>query len=144
MAGAEGMFFSPDYAIEEMMPLLAMLAEAAAEETVPAVLHSDGDVRVLMSSIRHAGFAGLHVGSVDQETFREEFDISEAEGLGVLGGLDPDALRAGVDEAVATGIRAGVTAQSGGLLICDDGGITTSAEVAALKSALEVVRDLAL
>ena len=59
-------------------------------------------------------------------------------GLVVLGGIEAATMLSG---ARRLGVHAGLLARAGGLLVCDDGGITSAEEVAALAGALESARD---
>lgn len=140
LAGAAGPLVSPDFALEEVLPRCARLAEEAALEAVPSVFHSDGDVRPLMAGIRKAGFAALHPGGLDPVQFQAVLAAAKRAGMQVLGGISGDALRAGDTSAVAAGTMAALWAEAGGLLISDDGGISTSQELAALVQAFAAAR----
>ncbi len=140
LAGSSGMLVSPDFALDVLLPLLGQLADAAAEQAIPAVLHSDGDTRVLLHAVRRFGFAGVHPGGLTVDEFEKFFDSARREGLGVLGGIDGESLRSGTPSAIAAGERVAVLALRGGLLLCDDGGITTGSEVSALMSAINAAR----
>jgi hypothetical protein len=61
-------------------------------------------------------------------------------GLAIIGGLEGDDMRAGEVVAIASGARAAVAAESGGMLIADDGGLTSTKEVRALFAALGAAR----
>jgi hypothetical protein len=58
----------------------------------------------------------------------------------VVGGLSARTLGTGPPPAVLAGTRLAILAESGGLLIADDGGITTPEEFAALLAALAATR----
>ncbi|MCG2807576.1 MAG: hypothetical protein L6413_04810 [Coriobacteriia bacterium] len=140
LAGAEGPLVSPDFALEEVLPRCARLAEEAALEAVPSVFHSDGDMRPLVAGIRKAGFAALHPGGLGAEQFEAVLAAARRAGMLMLGGISGDALRAGDAAAVAAGTGAALWAAAGGLLITDDGGISTSQELAALVEAFAAAR----
>jgi hypothetical protein len=55
-----------------------------------------------------------------------------------LGGVESAALLSG---AARLGQAAGTLALSGGMLVCDDGGITLPEQIAAYASALEAARE---
>lgn len=143
LAGADGPLLAPDYVFEELVPLLARIADAAAESALPTVLHSDGDTRALLHAVRHAGYAGLHAGGLDEARFERLFDAARAEGLCVLGGIPTSVLGEGPLAAAGAGTRAALLARRGGLLVTDDGGITRPEELAALVSALAAARESA-
>jgi len=140
LAGAEGPLVSPDFALEEVLPRCAKLAEEAALAPVPSVFHSDGDIRALLVAIRKAGFVAVHPGGLNEQQFEALLASAHQAGLQVLGGIPGDALRAGIPAAVAAGTNAAILAQAGGLLLADDGGITTSQELAALVEAFAAAR----
>lgn len=140
LAGAQGPLVSPDYALEEVLPLAARLAEEAALAAVPAVFHSDGDTRALFAALRRAGFSAVHPGGLDDAQIDAYLDAARALDLRVLGGIPGASLRAGAASAVAAGTNAALRAQRGGLLLADDGGITTSEELAALVEAFAAAR----
>jgi len=140
LAGAGGPLVSPDFALEEVLPRCAKLAEEAALSAVPAVFHSDGDTRPLLAGMRKAGFVALHPGGLSESQFDVVLESAHAAGLQVLGGISGDALRSGIPAAVAAGTGAAVLAQAGGLLLADDGGITTPEELAALVEAFAAAR----
>jgi len=140
LAGAEGPLVSPDFALEEVLPRCAKLAEEAALAAVPSVFHSDGDIRALLVAVRKAGFVAVHPGGLSESQFEPVLNAARHAGLQVLGGIEGEALRAGKLAAVAAGTRAAILAQAGGLLLADDGGITTAEELAALVEAFAAAR----
>ncbi len=140
LAGAEGPLVSPDYALEEVLPRCAKLVEEAALGAVPSVFHSDGDIRSLLAGIAKSGFIAVHPGGLTAAHFESVLTAAKRARLQVLGGIEGEALRAGLPAAVAAGTRAAVLAQAGGLLLSDDGGISTPEELAALVEAFAAAR----
>lgn len=136
----EGPLVSPDFSLEEVLPRCGRLAEEALHSAVPALLHSDGDTRPLLTGIRKAGFAAVHPGGLSELQFATLFEAARRAGLVVLGGIPGEALRAGALAAVAAGTRAAVLAQGGGIMVTDDGGISTPEELTALVEALAAAR----
>ncbi|MBN2848449.1 MAG: hypothetical protein JXP72_08390, partial [Coriobacteriia bacterium] len=99
-----------------------------------------GDIRPLLPAIARAGFVAVHAGGgLNVDAFERLFWSARAEGLAVIGGLPTVELRNAV-RAEALGSRIGVLARAGGLLVSDDGGITTPLEVSALVTALAAAR----
>jgi len=139
LAGATGPLVSPDYTLDALVPCYRRIARTADELGTAAVFHSDGDVRVLMPALARAGFAALHVAGVPDDTWSASYAAARSEGLVVLGGIEAMSVEHGVRQA---GERAGRTALAGGLLVCDDGGITTAEEVVAVTAAMDVARDI--
>jgi len=140
MSLASGFLMGPDDALELMVPPLGRIARKAASVGLPAVLHSDGDIRAFLPAIAREGFSGVHVGGMGWDSFVALFEAARAEGLAVIGGLEGTELRADHARAVGAGTRAAVLADSGGLLVADDGGVTRAEEVAALVTALRSTR----
>ncbi|MDP2182817.1 MAG: hypothetical protein Q8K99_09670 [Actinomycetota bacterium] len=140
IAVLDGPLYAPDHVLAELLPRLGRLAASALERGMDPVLHSDGDTRVFMRAIASAGFRALHVGGVSYDTFETIYASARAAGLAVIGGLPGDDLRSGAPQAIRAGVRAGVLAAAQGLLLADDGGLTTSEEVAALVAAVEASR----
>lgn len=137
LAGSNGPLVSPDYVNEYLVERYALLVASAASTGLRAVFHTDGDMRAFMPSIARAGFIGVHSGGgLRQEGFEKLLLSAREHGLALLGGIDTDRLREGSDSAMRMGTRAGVLASGGGLLVADDGGITTREEIAALTAAL--------
>jgi hypothetical protein len=107
---------------------------------MPAILHSDGDIRPLLPAIARAGFAGVHAGGgLGFEAFDRLFWAARDAGLVVVGGLLTGEL-GNAARAEALGSTIGVLARAGGLLVADDGGITTEREVSGLVTALAAAR----
>ncbi|MBE0416556.1 MAG: hypothetical protein IBX63_02190 [Coriobacteriia bacterium] len=140
LAGADGPLMAPDFALSELLPRLGVIAATAVGEDLPAIWHSDGDTRAFLGAAARGGFAGVHPGGLGPDPFRRLFGRARQEGMVVLGGLPGWALRAGVPSALRAATSASVIARSGGLLVCDDGGVSTGEEIGALIAALQTVR----
>lgn len=134
LAGAAGPLVAPDYALDALVPCYQHLAAEAEKGGAPAALHSDGDVRVLMPAFQRAGLSALHVGGLGPDAFAASLAAARVAGLVVLGGIEAATLLEGARHA---GERVGRAAVSGGLIVCDDGGLTRPEEVAAYATALE-------
>lgn len=143
LAGTRGPLVAPDFAIGELLPRYAVITEACRLAGVPAVFHSDGDIRPLLPAIARAGFVAVHAGGgLGFEQFLQLFDAAREAGLAVMGGLLTGEL---TDDARGTALGAsiGVLAGAGPLLLADDGGITTPGQFRALARALEAARAVA-
>ncbi len=140
VAGADGPLLSPDYIISEIVPRLGRIAVAAAEEGLPVIWHTDGDPRPFIAAAARVGLDAIHPGGLGAEQFGQVFAAAREHGLAVLGGIPGEALRAGGPAVVRAGIGAGVLAAGGGLLVCDDGGVSTGEELGMLVVALQAAR----
>lgn len=140
LAGSAGPLIAPDFAIAELLPRYARIVQAAGALGICCVLHSDGDVRPLLPAIARAGFVAIHAGGgLDFERFDKLFWAARGAGLAVIGGLLTRELGHEI-RAEAIGSTIGVVARAGGLLVADDGGITTRDQVRHLASALRAAR----
>lgn len=136
-----GPLVPPDFAFDEVLPRLARAAEVARAADVPCVLHSDGDIRVFVPAIERAGFSAVHCGGgLDFDAFERLYWAARAAGLAVFGGLLTSDLSSGHMTTVSAGTRLGVLSRAGGLLVCDDGGMTEPAQMSMFVSALQAVR----
>jgi len=139
LAGPAGPLLSPDYALDALLPCYHRLAIEARPADIPAFFHSDGEIRAFIPAIARTGFTGVHLAGLDPLAFSVNGTASRAVGLVVLGGIAAAALPQG---ARTEGERAAAFAHSlGCAVVCDDGGITTSEQVAALGAALTAARD---
>ena len=138
LAGATGPLVSPDFALDALMPCYRSLVREVQGRETPAIFHSDGDIRTLLGALARAGFSAVHLAGLAEQPFAVSFVAARDAGLVVLGGIEAAALTTG---AQRLGSHAGALARSGGLLVCDDGGITSAEEVAALASAIGAARE---
>ena len=139
LAGPAGPLLSPDYAHDALLPCYRRLALEATEGGVPALFHSDGDIRALVPALARAGFGGVHLAGTDPHIFSASGFAARAAGLVVLGGIAAQALTVHPRDE---GERAAAFAHSfGHAIVCDDGGITTAEQVSVLGSALATARD---
>lgn len=138
LAGATGPLVSPDFALDALVPCYRSLAREADEHDVQAIFHSDGDIRTLLPALKRAGFSAVHLAGLAVGPFTASYAVARSAGLVVLGGIEVAALMPG---ARRLGEQAASVALSGGLLVCDDGGITSPEEVVAYASALESARE---
>lgn len=139
LAGASGPLVPPDYALDALVPCYRRLALESSRADLPAIFHSDGDIRVLFPALKRAGFAAVHLGGLDPAAFEVDATAARAADLVVLGGVSaPSVLGVSRD----AGERAGSFAASvGGVIVCDDGGLTSLEELAGVEVALEAARD---
>ena len=136
IAGSAGPIVAPDYFNEHLVERYALLVAIAASAGLRTVFHSDGDVRAFIPGLARAGFIALHGGGgTGPDGVERLLEAARTQGLSMLGGLDTASLREGPAAAVSIGTRAGVLASAGGLIVADDGGITTSEEISALTAA---------
>ena len=140
VAGAEGPLVAPDFVLSELLPRYGAIIRAATTKGLPVIWHSDGDTRVFLGAAVREGLHGLHPGGLGPDPFRQLFTSARQEGLVVLGGVPGWALRSGALPALQAASSASLIAHSGGLLICDDGGVSTGEELGSLITALQSVR----
>ncbi|MGB4592734.1 MAG: uroporphyrinogen decarboxylase family protein, partial [Coriobacteriia bacterium] len=115
VAGSEGPLVAPDFAIGTLLPRLASVARLANEAGVPAILHSDGDIRSLLGAIKRAGFSAVHAGGgLGFDAFERLFWAARGDGLALVGGLQTVELAAGLARAEVLGSRVGLLARAGG------------------------------
>jgi hypothetical protein len=139
LAGSSGPLLSPDYALDALVPCYHRLAMEAGDGGLPALFHSDGDIRMLVSALARAGFSAVHLAGLGPDALVAAASSARAAGLTVLGGITVAELATGPREA---GERAASTANSlGRVIVCDDGGITTAEEIPALGAALGAARE---
>jgi hypothetical protein len=137
LAGDSGPLLAPDYVLEVLLPLYRRLAALAADLGLPAVFHSDGDIRALLPALARAGFSAVHPGGVRDEALEAYRAAAEESGLVVLAGMAASRLLAG---ARASADAAVDFARAGRVIITDDGGISSPEEIAAFVSAVRAVR----
>lgn len=135
LAGPAGWLVAPDFAMEALVPCYRQLA---AQTDVPAVFHSDGDVRALYASLAQAGFSAVHVAVPGQDAIERAVIAAHDAGLIPVGGIEAGALLA--SSASRAGMRAGALGAHGALIVCDDGGMTSAEELAAYTTALRAAR----
>jgi uroporphyrinogen decarboxylase len=135
LAGSEGPLLDPVFLRAAVFPRLADLAALARDAGVPAILHSDGDIRALMPAIAMAGFVAVHGDTGGGRHLDASLAAARMTGLTMIGGIPTAAL---ADEGIAraAGTHAGALAAVGGLMPADDGGVTTTHEARALLGAL--------
>lgn len=135
MAGATGPLLDGRWLAAEAFPRLAQLVAVARSAGRPALLHCDGDARSLLASVRDAGFLALHGDCGEEAGVAAALEAARAVGVALVGGLSTAALTDAAHGALA-GTLAAMLARRGGLLVADDGGLTTPEQVAALFAGL--------
>lgn len=138
LAGADGWLVSPDYALEALVPCYHQIASEVRAAGLPAIFHSDGDVRALYPAIARAGFSAVHVGGHGRLGVASVIAAARAAALVPIGGIEAAGLFA--HGARHTGASAAALAVGGSIIISDDGGVTTAEDAAALGVALEAAR----
>jgi hypothetical protein len=135
MAGARGPLLDAAFLARHAFPRLAGLAAMAAAAGVPALLHCDGDARSLFEETRAAGFAAVHGDHGGGDGIGDALRAARRARIALVGGL-PTASMTDPAAGALAGTIAATLAEGGGLLVSDDGGITTASQVAALFGAL--------
>ncbi|NTW29146.1 MAG: hypothetical protein HGA39_07270 [Coriobacteriia bacterium] len=137
-AGATGFLISPDFVLDALVPCYRLLAAEAHAAGIPAVFHSDGDVRALYPALKRAGFSGVHLAGLGGDDLEASLEAAGRHGLMALGGIEVAALRR--EGAARIGTRSGTFALDGGLMVCDDGGFNDAEEVADYVVAVDAAR----
>lgn len=140
IAGADGPLISPDVIARELLPRYAEITAVVASAGIPAVFHSDGVTCITPADLKATGFQAVHPGGMSDEAFESLLRDSHAAGLAVMGGVSTRDLDGGLPRAVLSGARASVLARGGGLLLADDGGITSFHQYVALLGAFASAR----
>lgn len=135
LASDSGWLVSPDFALEALVPCYRQLAGVG---DWPVAFHSDGDVRALHQSLRHAGFSAVHVAAGGQASTALGFASARSHSMVPMGGIRAQALFS--EGARSTGAAAARLAAGGPCFVCDDGGMSTVEEVAAYSSAVDAAR----
>jgi hypothetical protein len=139
IAGPAGPLLSPDYVLDALLPCYHRIVLEARAADLPALFHSDGEIRAFIPALARAGFTGVHLAGLEPLAFSANGTAARSVGLVVLGGISAAALPRGARDE---GERAAAFAHSlGCAIVCDDGGITLSEQVAALGAALTAARD---
>jgi uroporphyrinogen decarboxylase-like protein len=138
LAGDAGPFAGPALLATEVFPRLARIAEVATRLGAPALLHCDGDARSLFPLVREAGFAAVHGDCGGSARVEEALRAARAERVALVGGVPTSDLTSPARGMLA-GAVAATLAEGGGLLVADDGGLSTAEQVEALFAALGAV-----
>lgn len=137
VAGETGPLVAPGFVVDDLMPRISRIVSAVHGERRVAVWHSDGDVTRYLRVAAHAGFDGVHPAGLAHGDFEALRAEARPYRLTVFGSIAGSALRAGGPAAVRAGVESAVAAAAGRLLVCDDGGISSGPELAALISAVQ-------
>jgi len=139
LAGPAGPLLAPDYALDALLPCYHRLALEADAGGLPALFHSDGDVRMLLPALARAGFSAVHLAGVGADAFALSAAAARRAGLVAMGGVSAARLPDGGEEM---GERAGhLAATLGGVIVADDGGITTLEQLTAFGVAIASARE---
>ena len=138
LAGASGPLLSPDFALDALLPCYRGIAAEALARGVPVAFHSDGDIRALMPALARAEFSAVHLAGIGPDMLVPSLDAARAAGLSAFGGVAAVAL---AGDPAAAGRSAGLAARAHGLVVCDDGGLATAADIAAYRVAVEAARE---
>lgn len=138
MAGSAGPLLSGGWLGAEAFPRLARIASLAADAGLPALLHCDGDARSLFALARGAGFRGVHGDCGGVTGIGPALEATRSARIALVGGLATSDL-SDPGRGARAGEDAAVLARGGGLLISDDGGLTTPRQMEALIAALEAL-----
>lgn len=142
LAGGDGWLVAPDFALDSLAPCYRHAVAQTRAASIPWVFHSDGDIRALYPLLAKAGFAAVHVGG--DADIKAAMVAAASTGMTVLGGMH-------VRDLIVRGIRSSAgelasLASANALVICDDGGISSTDDLwtylAAVEEAQEAWRSL--
>lgn len=124
-----GLMIRPSLMQELWSPRIRKVLQPAKEKGLPVVLHSDGDIHQMLSSIAEVGFDGVHplqpVGKLDIYEAKEKF----GDRLCLFGNIDlSGVLSFGTPEEVAADVREHIER------LADEGGYVCSSSHAILDS----------
>lgn len=139
MAGSHGPLADPAFLEETIFRRSARLAAIASDADLPAVLHCDGDARFLMVFAARAGFTALHGDAGGPSGVERALLSARVAGIAFMGGV-PTAELSGAPRPELARWRDRALGSGTGLLLSDDGGITTAGEVEALLAVLRGIR----
>lgn len=138
LASTSGWLVSPDFALEVLVRTYRRLASEISASCGSAIFHSDGDVRALYPALAHAGFAGVHIAGLEHDAVGIMAAAASGSGLFAMGGVAAgDLVGCGTAEIV----ERIASASPRPAIICDDGGITDAAGLAAYAEVLAALRD---
>jgi hypothetical protein len=140
MAGSHGPLADPAFLEENVLRRLARLAAIASDAGLPAILHCDGEARFLMVFAARAGFTALHGDAGGPSGVERALLSARVAGISFMGGI-PTAELSGEPRPELARWRDRALGSGKGLLLSDDGGVTTDDEVQALLAVLRAVRE---
>ncbi len=135
---SSGPLLSPDFALDALVPCYHAIAAEVVGGGAHAAFHSDGDIRVLMPALARAGFSAVHLAGLPATRSRHQS----------MRRAMPDSHPSGVSPppSLATILRRSVGMPGDrhadrGLVVCDDGGLASAADIAAYRVAVETARE---
>jgi hypothetical protein len=139
LAGASGPLLAPDFALDALLPCYHAIAAEVLGRGALAAFHSDGDVRTLMPALARSGFSAVHLAGIAPGALEVSLGAAHSAGLVAFGGVITAAL---AQDSADAGRLAGGQAHARGLLVCDDGGLTSAADLAGYRVAIEAAREV--
>lgn len=129
LAGESGWLFGPEVAGDLVRRAVPSVVRAALG--TPVLFHSDGDVASLFPEFAELGVVAIHLASPRACDPEAVLSAATAAGLRVLWGVRPPL--GGVE---VRSDRAGVLerARAGVIMLCDDGGMTSAADAAFIRT----------
>lgn len=144
LCGANSPLVHPLFVIGELVPLYTQIADKIKAAGIPAIFHSDGDIREYYPALYDAGFDAVHVAHPSYETTLLMAQAALDRGLSVLGGivtahLLERPLEEQVQQAKAFMQLEKTHGSKHSILLCDDGGLQSKEETARV---IEIVRSI--
>jgi uroporphyrinogen decarboxylase len=128
---ADGPFFSPENYRKYVKPAHEAITKPFRKRGLPALLHTDGNVNLLIPDILDAGFTGLHPLEVNAGMDVIQLKESYGDRLAFLGNIDKNVLHtndlARIKEEVIPKVK--VAMEGGGYVLCSDHSISPQVDL---------------
>ncbi len=141
IAYRNGPFFSPRFYREVVGPAHRRIIERFRARNLPAVLHTDGNVNLLIPQFIEVGFTALQPLEAKAGMDVRELKAKYGDKLAFIGNIDVRALSAG-REAIRREVlsKLPVAAEGGGYVVCSDHSVPPTVSLEDYKYFLRLVR----
>ncbi|HYA21879.1 MAG TPA: uroporphyrinogen decarboxylase family protein [Thermoproteota archaeon] len=142
VAYANGPFFSPKTYRDLLMPAHKIICEVFRDRNLPAILHTDGDVRMLIPSFVEAGFSVLQPleakANMDVRLLKREYGNK----LSYIGNIDAKVLStndiSSIEKEVKSKIE--IAGQGGGYVVGSDHSVPPDVQLKTYETFVEFAR----
>jgi uroporphyrinogen decarboxylase len=133
---ADGPFFSPENYRKYVMPSHEAITRPFRKKGLPAILHTDGNVNLLIPDLMDAGFTALHPLEVNAGMDVIELKRKYADKLAFFGNIDKRTLSTNdldkIKKEVETKVK--VAMEGGGYVLCSDHSISPEVDLDTFKA----------